>query len=74
MRAAIYARYSAGPRQTDQSIEGGVLATSRTAFSNEVFDFIDKCSTTYRQSRAPESKLMLSMHGVLLVAKLKDEL
>ena len=54
--------------------EGGTLATSRAAFSNEVFDFIDKCSTTYRQSRTPESKLMLSMHGVLLVAKLKDEL
>lgn len=73
MRAAIYARYSAGPRQTDQSVEGGVLATSRAAFSKEVFNFIDKCSTRYAICRTPNAALIANARGILLAVRIKDE-
>ena len=35
-RAVIYARYSAGPKQTDQSIEGQVAECTRYAEAHEL--------------------------------------
>lgn len=44
-----------------------------TNFSDEVFDFIDKSFTRYRQSRTSSAIFMLGAYGVLLATKVKDE-